>query len=320
MTVEELLEEYSEALPGGMKRLVGNKIYSRVRSLTQRYLRKRDPRSYAHGAYDYRDALDDVSHDFVLDVLIGERQIDYIMSVATTIDDFDRLVQYQLRRFLARTRNRTVIDAIVKRAVDRVSEHPFVAVSAGCFGLESRNYDAAPSVQDSELRRAAALAQSVPKLRDLGGDRQPVIYDEERLAAVLVILASQVSGPVCRPDLQTFFEYLLTSWTGSLLGSLEDEEPRERSLGPEERTLVVETTSRLVGSMSPEERTMFRMKHTNLPDRVLAEALGVSRPTLSTRKAALFERIREELVALDRTLHEAVLREMTIVIATEDRL
>src|SRR5688500_17677047 len=112
MTLEELYAEYSEASPSGDRRLIGSFIYGRVRALVERYLRRRDPRSYAQCAHDYRDSLDDVCHDFALEVLIGERQIDYIMSVAATIDDFDRLVQFQLRRFLARTRNRTVVDAI----------------------------------------------------------------------------------------------------------------------------------------------------------------------------------------------------------------
>src|SRR5262249_39412435 len=103
MTFDQLTAEFHSELVGGL-------IYERVRELVDRLLRHRDPTIYARGAHDYRDGLEDVLNDFVIDVLIGERQIDYVMITVDDLDGFDKLIQRQLRRYLARTRTRTVID------------------------------------------------------------------------------------------------------------------------------------------------------------------------------------------------------------------
>jgi hypothetical protein len=167
MTFEDFEAEYRSEL-------VGDLIYTRVRQLVGRLLRHRDPTVYARGAHDYRDALDDVVNDFIVDVLIGERQIDYVMSTAGDLDSFDRLIGRQLRRYLARTRERTVVDNLIDRSIQVLRAPPFEAQGIG--ELERYVLAGAPvlnegSPTESELRLAVARAQAVPKILAQGEGR-----------------------------------------------------------------------------------------------------------------------------------------------------
>src|SRR4051794_16994893 len=97
-------------------RTMGPLITERVRGLVDAMLRHRDPAIYARGAHDYRDGVDDVLHDFTIDVLLHEGQLAYIFDNAADVDGFDRLINYQLRRYLARTRQRTIVDNLLDRS------------------------------------------------------------------------------------------------------------------------------------------------------------------------------------------------------------
>jgi hypothetical protein len=311
VTLVELEGEYRTEL-------IGELIYARVRLLTARLLRRRDPRVYARGAHNYQDALDDVLNDFIIDVLIGERQIDYVMLTATDLDDFDRIVRRQLRRYLARTRTRTVVDNLIDRALKALRAPPFEAHGTGDaerFTLASwaGRSDSAPT--DAELRVAAALAQAIPKVPAQGEERAPKVYEAEALQALLVLLCQAVSGPIGRQDLQTFFGHLLTAWTPEFLGPGEEHEQPASSLTPIEEALVNETAARLASAMTREERLIFQCKFANLPDRQVAASLGLSRQSTVPRKHALFARIMTDLTDLERELQGAVLARMNVLLA-----
>lgn len=298
--------------------LVGELIYSRVRLLAGRLLQRRDPTVYARGAHDYRDALDDVVNDFVLDVLIGERQIDYVMVTAGDLDGFDRLVRRQVRRYLARTRTRTVVDNLIDRAVPVLRAPPFGANGTGeleRFRLSERVFPSDAQPTDGELRIAAALAQAIPKVPAQGEERAPKVYDAEALRAVLVLLCEAVSGPLGRHDLQTFFDHLLTAWTPAFLEPAEEQDQPASSLTPVEEALVNETAERMASAMTSEERLIFQSKYANLPDRQVAAALGLSRQSAAPRKQALFSRLMADLADLERGLQGAVLARMNALIA-----
>lgn len=311
MILQDLQEEYE-------RDLVGSLIYERTRNLIDRFLRHRDPRIYAGGAYDYRDSIEDVLNDFVLEVLIGERQIDYVMSVAEDLADYDRLVQRHIRRYLARTRNRTVVDNLIDRSIPILRSDPFSVVSeAGGsegFGMADRDYSVTGVATDDELRRAAALSQAIPKVRSEATERAPKVYTAEHLAAVLRILVETVSGPIDRSELQKFFDLILTAWTPSFLdtdeGAISDVDE-----GPEEATLVNDTAQRILEEMSAEEMIIFQYKHANLPDRELAAHLGLSRQSTAPRKAALFARIEAEIADLEPRTRARVLYHVSLKIA-----
>lgn len=301
--------------------LIGDEIYARVQLLAERLLRRRDPTVYARGAHDYRDALGDVVNDFVLAVLIEERQIDYVMSTAADLDSFDRLLGRQLRRYLARTRVRTVIDNLLDRATSLLREAPFVAQGSGSaetFSLDPALEPSDAPASEGELRRAAALAQAVPKIPSHGEERAPKVYDSDGLRSVLVILCRQVAPAITRRDLQTFFEHLLTAWTPSFLEQSEDFEEPASDLLPSDEVVISETAMQLAASMNDEDRLIFRYKAANLPDRDLATALGLSRQSTAPRKQALFARLMTELSDVDQELRARVLGHLSSLLATEE--
>jgi hypothetical protein len=297
--------------------LVGELIYARVRLLADRLLRRRDPLVYARGAHNHRDALGDVVNDFVVDVLIGERQVDYVMATARHLDDFDRLVRRQLRRYLARTRMRTVVDNLIDRSVSAMRSPPFAAAGSGeleRFALADEPGDPDTSVMEAQLRRAAALAQAVPKIPSEATERAPKIYDGEGLRRVLTVLCRAVTSPLSRQDLQTFFEDLLTAWAPSFLEPGEEQDSPAVDLTPSEQSVVNETAHELVATMTDEDRLIFQYKFANLPDREVAEALGLSRQSTAPRKQALFARLIEELADYERQLQTAVLARINLLI------
>lgn len=312
MTLTELRDEYLDLL-------VGERIYSRVKQLVDRQLRRRDPRIYARESYDYKDALDDVVNDFVLEVLIKERQIDYILQVATEIDDFDRLISHHIRRFLARTRVRTVVDNLLDRSVQILREPPFMITGGSSpneiFGLAGVSYAVEPVPSATGVRTAAALARSVPTDRSDATERAPRVYDSSALVEVLKILLTTVLTPVSRESLQEFFEYLLTAWLPSTLDDSDELNLPDLALSPEESSLVRDTAERVSAEMSTQEKIIFAYKFANLPDRQIADRLGLSRQSVVPRKAALMARLGEVLSGLDARLQQGVLAEVAARLA-----
>ena len=285
----------------------------RVKQLAERILKRRDPRVYAQESYDYRDGLDDVVNEFILTVLIKERQLDYIFGVAVHIDDFDRLITHHLRRFLARTRLRTVVDNLLDRSVEMLRQPPFIVLAGAppheSFGLVGTSYQASVA-SPADVRRASALARNVPRDRSRAKERAPRIYDANALAAVLSILLTTVGVPVTRATLGEFFEQSLTAWYPGTLDLDEQRDTRDPEFTPEEMILIRDTAERMVAEMDEQDRIIFEYKHANLPDWQVARRLGLSRQATAPRKAALMTRLREGLVGLDTRVQEGILAEI----------
>src|SRR5260370_6664343 len=108
MTLVELREEYRSVR-------IGEKILEEVRQTVHQVCRRYDPQIYG-GAASWDDAEGDLVQSVVLDLLIGEGQLDYLMATAVEIGDFQNLLKYQVRRYIARKRRRTVIDNVIDRA------------------------------------------------------------------------------------------------------------------------------------------------------------------------------------------------------------
>lgn len=313
MTFEEMAAEYRESL-------VGQRIYRRVREATERLLRKRDPRTYAQGSHDYRDALDDVVNDFILAVLIKERQLDYIFEVATQLEDFDRLVNHHIRRFLARTRLRTVVDNLLDRSIEMLRQPPFVVIAGAppdeSFGLLGTSYTNSVA-SSAAIREAAALARNVPTDKTHASERAPRVYDSASLSAVLSILLATAGTPVSRETISAFFEQSLTAWYLGTLDSGEQTDTQDPSFNPEEVFLIQDTAEGMIAEMSEEDRIIFAYKHANLPDRQVAQRLGLSRQSTAPRKAALMARLRTALAGLDSAVQAGVLTEVAGRLARE---
>src|ERR1700737_1438512 len=109
MTWTELLHEYeSERIGVGILELVTKGVGKVGR---EGY----DPQIYGR-VVRWEDGIEDVVQEVVVRLLLDEGQLDYIMAVSRDEGDFQRLLQWQIRRFLARRRQRTIIDNLLDRS------------------------------------------------------------------------------------------------------------------------------------------------------------------------------------------------------------
>lgn len=313
MTFEDLHAEY-------LDRTIGDQILSRVRSLLDQQLRRRDPMIYARGARDYRDGLEDVLHDFVIDVLL-KGQLAYIFDTAQSVDEFDRLTNFQLRRYLAHTRQRTIVDNLLDRSIALMEADELIIIAGSGIG---RTFAVAGiellafTGDEHALRRAAAIAkEAVPRTFSNPDDRQPKVYSDASLRTLLRLFLGEARCSVGRTELQALFEILLTPWLATVLGLDEAENPRLGDLEPDERVAVEETAVRIVERWDNETTIVFRYKLSNTPDAQLADRLGVSRPTAANKKRELFEQLQMDLVDLDPILRVAVLQRLAAL--TDER-
>ena len=311
MTLDDLRSEYRD-------QTMGPKIIGRVRTLVQQMLRHRDPLIYAHGSFDRRDGEEDVLNDFTEKVLLGGGQLAYFFDNATSVEHFDALVNKQLRNHLSRTRQRTIIDNLLDRAVAVMKSDDLVVVVGGerserfiRSGIEEE------AVKDPFALRAGAAvaANSVPKIYTNPDDRNPKVYSDSDLATLLRVFLGEVKCAINRGDLHKLFENLLTPWLTTVLGldEVADDGPRMGStmapgkIGPDDELLVDEAAERIASGLSAEDVVVFRYKHANMSDTQLAERLNVSRPTAANKKDRLFEKLRSELGDLEAQLRPLVL-------------
>jgi hypothetical protein len=121
---------------------------------------------------------------------------------------------------------------------------------------------------------------------------------------------------VVRADLQKFFENLLTPWAGTFLELSDEVKSADRQLTPIDQVVVEEACQRMIGNMTTEDRVIYQYKFANIPDRVVADAIGLSRQSTAPRKKELFDRIAAELGGLEAHVQEGVLIRLNGLIAS----
>lgn len=141
---------------------------------------------------NWRHGFEDLVQDVVADSLLRDRQAQYMLVVAVTIDDLRRLLGRQVRRRLARRRTRTVVDNILDRARPILAAPPFERR----LRHQQVTFCLAASVVDDraatfrELRAGAQALRSVPQRGAPGGERAPMVYSTADLRRALRRLAT----------------------------------------------------------------------------------------------------------------------------------
>src|SRR5687767_130201 len=117
MSWTSLRDEFTELV-------VGPLILAEVQRAVDFAVRRYDPVIYAD-AQNWTQGRDDLVQDVVTTVLLHERQLDYLFETASDLDGFRALLYRQVRRLLARRRQRTVVDNLLDRIRDAVSAPPY---------------------------------------------------------------------------------------------------------------------------------------------------------------------------------------------------
>ena len=158
------------------RRGVGPLMMEEVREIAYRLVPKYNAAVYSEIG-NWRHGFDDLVQDVVADSLLGEQQAAYLIETSKSIDEFRRLLTFQVKRRLARRRTRTVIDNLLRRARPILDEPPF---------RRSERHLQATYLLDGELREqraatfrelqsASAAIRSIPQttssLTRSGSDR-----------------------------------------------------------------------------------------------------------------------------------------------------
>jgi hypothetical protein len=211
---------------------------------------------------NWRHGLDDLVQDVVAMSLLRDGQAAYLMRQCVTIDDFDRLMRRQIRRVLARRRNRTVVDNLLDRSRPILKSPP--------FELRTRHLQDTYTVAGAdradraatfvELRSAARLMRQVPRLSESRRDRSPQVYGPEELRIGLLLIASTLQVAFTIGELDRIFRLTLPDLLPAVLDlhsySRVIDEPQ---LGIHEFQSHVHDDRLLFGGLSREQQLILRL-------------------------------------------------------------
>ena len=291
---------------------IGQAVLTVVRRLCRQIARRYPPTIYAGTAKWDDSVIEDLVQDVIVERLLGEHQLDYIMAVAQSTSEFERLVTQQIKRCLARRRRRTIADNLIERSREILGQPPFEEVE----GASPPRYRLAGKLTEArdpsatELRVAAVGARAVP--RDALGvarERAPRVFTTEALRALLVGVAAALPTSVSIRTLDEIFRLLLTDLIPS---DLEDTDIAEQVPPAVERdpaaiAVLHSVVARLLGRLTDDQKVILKLKAADVADREVATVIGVSRPTLADRKHEIFELIRSETIDMDEGQREDAL-------------
>ena len=277
---------------------IGPLIWALTVELAGMVARRYRPAVYNRGAPWDEASIEELAQQTAVDVLIGDRQINYIFTVADSTGDVRRLLTRNVKRALWRRRSTTVVGRLMSRVRQLSSQPPFVLQTVG----EQRWITLADTpgdprgLSDAELRSAAAAAHRVPRLVEReDAERASMVYAPGALRELLDAVIG-VTGGVYESDLRRIFRILLTAWLPASLVSVESDDladatasvqPADDGIDRQEMESAVQD---LVESMTVDELTVFVCKTQGLSDRAVAERLGRSRPWVASRKEAVLGR------------------------------
>lgn len=298
MTLKQLVDEYQSEV-------IGPSILSEVTRVAMRITRGYDPHVYA-SAPSWDDAIEDLVHDIVVDQLLGERQLDYIMITARDLQHFRALLTRQSKRALAHRRRRTVVDNLLDRARPILERPPFERIGPRRYRLTgTATEDRQPS--DRELYEAAIAVMPIPKIVPAATERAPVVYHDRDLRLLVTGVARALPTPLEVADLDRVLRHLLTPWTSGLLVSIEEAvQVSSPEAGPSEELEADEVADRIIRKLGREERDVLAFKYIGLSDQEVSGRINRSRPTVAERRATAIRVIREEVEGLDGAARDLV--------------
>lgn len=272
---------------------IGPLWLAEVRAACLQVARRCDPAVYAVVERSWtRSEIDDLEQEVVVEQLLQQGQLDYILDVSESLGEAQRLLRLRVRRQLAARRRRTVIDRLLVRIRAILEEAGFEPVPraepvrfrpAGS-GLQS----AAPS--EADIDRAASAVRFLPT-SDSEGGRAPAVYRTEVLRQLVGLCFDHSGASLSIRDFDEILRLVLTSWYPVLLDLDEGLDWRAKPSEPEPRW--EELVQQLMSALSDADRLALHLKLSGAADSQLAQRLGVSRPTAANRRMAAFARLRE---------------------------
>jgi hypothetical protein len=294
MSMADLQQEYEA-------KVIGEGILGLLDELTWSVTRKYDPRIYGGGS-SWADAHEDLLHSFVVEVLLEQGQLEYAIFVADTEEHFKNILARQLRFFLARRRQRTIIDNLLDRCKKITSEAPFgQGAETGAWWYELLEWPGPKRRPTAdEIAQIAGELAVMPTQTATGTARAPQVYTTPDLKRVLYQVASRLSCRVAVRDLDEIFRRLLTPWLPSFLETDEGvlaTEPSAR-LDAEQEDMARQAATAIQRAGTPVELGVLAMKIADVSDSVIGQHYKMSRPTVIKHKNSVLAKVEAELTGL----------------------
>ena len=290
------------------ERGIGPRMLAEV-SRTCRFLAPRYVATVYSEIGNWRHGLDDLVQDVITNALLRDGQAEYIVDQSLDIDEFRRILAFQVKRVLARRRQRTVIDNLLARARPILNAAPFIVTARHL----QPTYTLAGAKPDERAATFAELAQTarhtrqVPQVRERRHDRAPTVYTTSNLQRVLTITATTLPVAFTLGELDRILR--LTS-PNRLPGVLDPTDHGFPDFGDERRDgLDHFDDSLLIDVLTVDEQGILRDKLAGRSDQYVAARLGWALRTTTYRKARVFRTLetvlgplphRQRLACLDR--------------------
>ena len=271
---------------------IGPLIWALTVELAGMVGRRYRPAQYNRGSRWDEASIRELAQETAVNLLVREGQIDYIFTVADSVEDIRRLLVRNVKRALWRRRSATVIDRLMRRIRQMATQPPFtIQHAAGQPWITRADEPTAPrALREAEIHIAAAAAHRVPRLVEReGAERASMVYAPGALRELLHAVVDETGG-VLEHDLARILENLLAAWLPASLVSGEGEELAGAVVGAPDVQFEVErhemesAVRDLVESMTAEDLTVLVCKLQGQSDNAVAERLGRSRPWVADRK------------------------------------
>ena len=304
--LDALIDEHAETG-------IGPLWLSEIQAAASRVARRYSPAVYARSAVWDDDAVADLVQD-VVERMLAKGQAQYICDVANDFGHARALVYRQVKITLADRRQRTSIDNLFGRAVERLGEPPFEQVRK-----KPRSWRLADSITQATpfTRRLRASLAALPRLPGNGTERASPIWTTETLTDALTLVCN-AGGEVDELDLRRILDESLTVFATAEVVS-DDAGTRDRSgeLDPSEVIMANELTERLLAALTQKEAKLLAGKWIGDSDGDIARRLGVSRPTAAKYKEAAFAKVRDELTSHSEAVVGYVIERLQIRVITK---
>jgi len=289
---------------------IGPLFWEMLVSVCSGVARRYPPEVYNDGASWSDESLVDLAQDVVLERLLGENQLEYVLRLATDEDSLRRLVSFQVKRALNHRRSVTVVGRLTTRVREMVTEGSYATAELGGeVYVSADTVEPSRRLTDGEIREGADLIRSVPRLpSSLTGERESRVYQRDGLEEVMGRLLERFGG-VAINDIRKILEITLTAWLPTILRGSEEESLAASSPELElQRNQMTELIEQLTQQLEPVHRTVLLGKSQAIADNDLAASVGRSRPWLADRKKEALGLVENGLIGeLPSELHaEAV--------------
>lgn len=264
-----------------------------IQTAAPRVARRYSPSIYARSAAWDDDAINDLVQD-VVERMLTKGQIEYICDVANDFGHARALVYRQVKMTLIDRRQRTAVDNLFDRAVERLGSTPFEQVRK-----KPRSWRLAGSTAEASpySRRLTTALAALPRFPGNGTERASAIWTTETLGDALRLVC-KVVGEVEELELRKILDESLTVFaTAEFVSNDAGTNHRSGELDPSDQIMANELTERLVAALTREEATLLAGKWVGDSDGDISRRLGISRPTAAKYKESAFEKVRFELTS-----------------------